>query len=484
MDTIFSDPDLADRFLGGQGPKYRQLVDGLTRAISQGEVSERSKLPPVRDLAWALKITPGTVARAYTILSSEGWVTTEVGRGTFVRLAKERGARIPPVTPTMAPPPMQRRAALLQKVGEESGGAFLYAPRLPDVGQVKIIREAMVTASTLPDLSLLNYPHFSVQAPLRQIIHGDMRAEEQAAIDPSCIIMTNGGQNGIMLVMQALLSQGAGTVLVEQHSYPGLRRAVELLGRRVVAVPMDQDGIDPDALERIMRAENARLLFTMPEAHNPTCTVTSNARREQIAAVARRSGLHLVQDDCYRVGMPHGPTYRRLLPEQSWYISSLSKTVSPALRAGYVITPKGWSKKLRRVVDVNYYGVSMPMAEIVYQVLAHPDMPQVIANMRQMVRDYVEVAVNVLGRFDLGWSHDVPFLWLHLPSGWRASAFVQAAEARGIRVRPGEDFSLRDGPSVHAVRLSVNGQMSMDQFRAVLMDIGEMLDNPPETVSA
>ncbi|MBT2131988.1 PLP-dependent aminotransferase family protein [Aliiroseovarius lamellibrachiae] len=483
MDTIFSDPNLADRFLGGQGPKYKQLVEGLTQAISHGDVPERAKLPPVRDLAWALKITPGTVARAYTILSSEGWVATEVGRGTFVRPAAERAARVQSVTP-MKHLPMGQTAALLQKVEKERGGAFLYAPRLPDVGQVSIIREAMMAASTLPDLSLLNYPHFSVQAPLRQIIHSEMRAEERAAIDPTCIVMTNGGQNGIMLAMQTLLSLGAGTVLVEQHSYPGLRRAVELLGGRVVAVPMDQDGIDPDALERIARAENARLLFTMPEAHNPTCTVTSNARREQIAAVARRIGLHLVQDDCYRVGVPHGPTYRRLLPEQSWYISSLSKTVSPALRAGYVITPKGWSKKLRRVVDVNYYGVSMPMAEIVYQVLAHPDMPQVIANMRQMVRDYVEVAVNVLGRFDLGWSHDVPFLWLHLPSGWRASAFVQAAEARGIRVRPGEDFSPREGPSVHAVRLSVNGQMSLDRFRAVLVEIGEMLDNPPESISA
>lgn len=475
MGTIFS-----DRLLTGDGPKYRRLVTGLQLAIGKGELPKDEKLPPVRELAWQLGITPGTVARAYSILSDEGWVQTEVGRGTFVI-----GAPAPAAVPVTAPAVMYQKSTVQElALHKEPENDFLFAPRLPNVGQVKIIREAMMAAATLPDQMLLRYPFFTSQQHLRDALHKQLPEDMRMSADRDDVVVTNGGQNGIMLSMQTLLAEGTRLVIVEEHSYPGLRRAVELLGAEVVAAPMDAQGVIPEALDRIARDTDARLLFTMPEAHNPTCIVTSEERRHQVAEVARRRGIHVVQDDCYRLGAPIGPSYRSLLPEQGWFISSFSKTVSPALRAGYVVAPDTWAGKLRRVLDVNYFGVSAPAYETLYQVLSHPELPQILTRMQEKNREYIEVALNVLGRFDLAWSHDVPFFWLKLPEGWRVSTFCQFAEAKGIRVRPGDDFALRDGPAVHAVRISVNGQMPLDRFRMVLEQIAHMLDHPPESLSA
>jgi DNA-binding transcriptional MocR family regulator len=120
------------------------------------------------------------------------------------------------------------------------------------------------------------------------------------------------------------------------------------------------------------------------------------------------------------------------------------------------------------------------MAETARHVLSHPDAPALVEAMRAHTRAYLSIALNVLGRFDLGWAPDVPFFWLRLPTGWREGRFVQALEAEGIRVRPGDDFGARDARAVHAVRISVNGQMSPERFRQVLERIAVMLDNPPD----
>ncbi|GKY88033.1 PLP-dependent aminotransferase family protein [Sinisalibacter aestuarii] len=484
MDTI-----LRRAMETGAGPKYRRLVDGVARAIEAGALAPGEKLPPVRDLAWRIGVTPGTVARAFAILSDEGRVIGEVGRGTFVADPAQRRAA-PVATPRRAdlpaanwaerrpaPRPAQVEALYIEMPRE---GDVLFTPRLPDVGQIALVREGLHRAAEADTTVLLNYPGARVQDDLRAAVRGWLPEDMQADLEPGQIVMTNGGQSAIMVTLQALLYDSPPVVLVEELTYPGLSRAAELLSARVISVPMDDEGVLPEALEEIARAEGAQVFFTMPEAHNPTCTLTSTARREAVAAVARKLGLHLVQDDCYRLGPPQGPSYRRLAPELGWYISSMSKAISPGLRVGYAVAPRTMAGRLRRVVDANYYGLSVPMVEVASYVLSHPDTPGLTDAMSARMRAYIEVAVNVLGRFDLGWGKDMPFFWVRLPERWRESRFVQALEGEGIRVRPGEEFGPRDGPAVHAVRVSVNGQMPLERFRAVLERIAWHLDNPPD----
>ena len=91
--------------------------------------------------------------------------------------------------------------------------------------------------------------------------------------------------------------------------------------------------------------------------------------------------------------------------------------------------------------------------------------------------------MNTLGSFDVRWRKDVPFLWLHLPKGWRASAFCQAAEKVGVQVRAAEEFAGRDAQSPHAVRMAVNGGVSLQSFEAAMERLRDLLDNPAEQIN-
>ena len=95
---------------------------------------------------------------------------------------------------------------------------------------------------------------------------------------------------------------------------------------------------------------------------------------------------------------------------------------------------------------------------------------------------FVEIAVNILGSYDLHWRKDVPFLWLKLPEGWRAGAFCQAAEAVGVQIRPAEEFACRDARVPHAVRFAINAGVSLESFEAAIGRLRDLLDNPQEQI--
>ena len=101
---------------------------------------------------------------------------------------------------------------------------------------------------------------------------------------------------------------------------------------------------------------------------------------------------------------------------------------------------------------------------------------------RKGVGDYVKVAVNTLGGYDLRWRADVPFVWLNLPEGWRASAFCRAAETRGVRVRAAEEFAARHAQTPHAVRMAINAGVSLGSFQAAMERLRDLLDNPSDEI--
>src|SRR6056297_4266348 len=109
----------------GSGPKYRRVADAIQSAIRSGDLAAGDRLPPVRELAWSLGITPGTVARAYTVLTDAGHAVAEVGRGTFVA-PKANGHNGPTRDYVTAP--------------KRDGKTSLVTPQLPDLGQIALLR--------------------------------------------------------------------------------------------------------------------------------------------------------------------------------------------------------------------------------------------------------------------------------------------------------------------------------------------------------
>lgn len=470
MSTIWT-PDVLD----GTVAKYKAVMQLIRERIADRTLDAGDKLPPVRDLAWSLGITPGTVARAYTLLTDDGTLKAEVGRGTFV-------AKPDVKTPLLAEVPIEEDSAT-HNAEYQTRQVNLFSPHLPSVGQAGLIRKLLAEVAQDPPSGMMHYPTRAGARAARVAAAQWLESTALGSVTEGDIQLSHGGQNAILLILQALLRGRRPAILVEELAYPGFRRAAELLRADVIPVAMDCDGVLPDALEHAIKTHDAQVFCTSPEVHNPTCGFTPESRRVAVAEVIRRHDLQILEDDCYRLGAAQAPSYRMLAPERSWYISSISKSVTPALRFGIAVAPKGRSALLRRTAEYSFFGLATPLTDLAAKLLVHPDLPDLMAKAREGIGTYVHSAVNVLGGYDLTWRTDVPFLWLRLPEGWRAGAFVQAAEAKGVRIRAAEEYAGRDSRAPHAVRFAVNAGVGLASFENAVMRLRDLLDNPPESIS-
>ena len=463
MDTIW--PELLSQ---GDGPKYKSVAATIRQAVDDGRLKVGARLPPVRELAYQLGITPGTVARAYTVLTGEGVLLAEVGRGTFVAASKS---------------PLHNDVWSRSAEPVDARVLNLFSPRLPDVGQVAAIRAAMRKVSEGDPMGFLNYPTRDAYRPVRKVVADWLSSQPLGPLDQADIVLTYGGQNGICVILQAILHGPRPVLLVEDLSYAGFRRAAELLRAEVVGVEMDEFGVIPDALDAAARQSGAQVFCTTPEVQNPTGMHTPLARRKELVTVSQRHNLQILEDDCYRLGQARAPSYRTLAPDRSWHVSSISKTLSSALRVGFALAPNGRGADLRRASEYGHFGLSQPLAELIRILLSDPDTRDLCRDVRECMAEYVRVAVNTLGGFDLSWDAEVPFIWLRLPPGWRAAAFCRAAEAEGVQMRSADEFALRNGRAPHAVRISVNAQVTLSSFENAMQRLRQLLDDPPEQIS-
>ncbi|MEL6449697.1 MAG: PLP-dependent aminotransferase family protein [Pseudomonadota bacterium] len=469
MNTIWQ-PTLLD----APGPKYKAVMQAICDGIAAHGLQPGDKLPPVRDLAWKLGITPGTVARAYTILTDDGTLRAEVGRGTFV-------AQPSVDAPLTGDVPLEVDS-VPHGVPPQDHQVNLFSPHLPNTGQAALIKALLAEIAAEPPSGVMHYPTRAGGRPARAAVAQWLSSVPLGGVGADDIVLGHGGQNAIMLIFQTLMRGRRPTVLVEELAYPGFRRAAELLRADVIPVAMDAQGVIPEALEAAARAHDAQIFCTSPEVHNPTLGLTELDRRRALAHVAQRCDLQILEDDCYRLGAAQAPSYRMIVPERSWYVSSISKSITPALRIGIAVAPKGQAAILRRTAEYSFFGLATPMTDLCARLLTHPQLPGIADAARARINTYVERAVNTLGGYDLAWRRDVPFLWLRLPAGWRAGAFVQAAEAQGVRIRAAEEYACREARVPHAVRFAINAGVSLDSFEGAIVRLRDLLDNPPETI--
>ena len=183
-----------------EGPKYKALAEAIRTAISDSTLKVQQKLPPVRDLAWDLKITPGTVARAYTLLTDEGVLEAAVGRGTFVAAPKPKSESVQKesfVTDVLTSVPSVERYPDVVR---------LTSPQLPDVGQAKLIQQIMGQVAANPRSGVMHYPNRITFKPAREAVQQWLNGTPLGALDEEDIVLSHGGQNGVSLALQSILT--------------------------------------------------------------------------------------------------------------------------------------------------------------------------------------------------------------------------------------------------------------------------------------
>ncbi len=459
---IVSDTIWQPNFSNVGKSKYKALAQAIRDGIASGDLAAGSKLPTVRDLAYRVGVTPGTVARAYSLLTDEGRLHAEVGRGTYVAGSKRKEKALEP--------------PLVHLVDEST--ADFRSSRVPDVGQGLLIDDALMRLGQSHRRRHINYPTPVTDIEAREAVVDWIGPVRVGNLDAHHVVLGNGAQNCVILTLQAELHGAHPVILTEELAYPGVRHAARLLRSQVVGVAMDDEGIIPAALAEAYRTHGGQVLLTSAEVHSPTTTKTSYARKKEIAALAERFGLTIIEDDCHSIAPTEVPAYRAILPKQSYFISSLTKGVSGALRFGYAVTPVNRYKELRQVAQSSFHGIAQPMLDVCADLMASGDAGRVKDKVIAHTAERVRLAVNRLGGWDLRWREDAPFLWLQLPQGWRASSFALACERKGISVRPADEFVLSDQRAPNAVRLAATTCVAEPRYLQALDDMNALLGNP------
>ena len=441
--------------------KYTALADELRNLIFSAELKPAQKLPPVRELAFQLSVTPGTVARAYKLLIEEGRFEAVVGRGTFVR-ANTRSTSTP-------------KPSLLN----------LDTFFLPDCGQTDLIRQGFRNfADNSSDHDHLVYAHRTQSYKVRKAF---ARFVGDAPIGPfkeEDIVITHGGQHAIMACLQALNKKETPKVAIEELSYFGFQEAVELVNLETASIGRDSEGPRLDHFENIAKSGEVSLFLTSSEVHNPTTDTISRDRRVALAKIAERYEINVIDDHCHRLNVPEAELFRALLPEQGWIIATPAKSISAALRVGCVIAPRGRSSELSRAVLQATYGVSAAIKHVTQFVLSHPEYARIEDLVSKEIDVYLRTALNHLSDTTVKYKPSIPFFWVELPNTWRTTEFVQAAEKIGVLVDGADNFAVSGGRSPSAIRISVNAAFGLEVFENAIEKLAKLLRNPTEKIRA
>ena len=463
MDTNWR-PDLATY----PGPKYLALLRALRDAIRDGELPQGVQLPTVRSLAWALGVTPGTVSRAYQMATQEGLLAATVGRGTFV------AAQSPRLGPTQS---------LFVEIDTEARGLIdLRSPQLPDVGQAGVLATAMAKAGARAN-GWRSYPSQRGEAGLRALVCDWLADCRLGAFGPDDLVLTHGGQNALLLVMLCCLRGDRPVVLCEDLAYPGIRHAARLARAEVVGVEMDHEGILPEALEAACRRHGAQVLVLTPDAQNPTAASMGATRRAEVIRIARAYDLQVIEDHCYAPSQCDQPALRMLAPERCWYVGSLSKSISAALRFGYIVCPRGMGEAGRLTAQHGSFALGAPVSATVEELLRSGTATALRHAVQAGMEQRLQVLVKGLAGADLAFVPGVPFVWLRLPQGWRGSTFTRAAEAAGILLRQADEYALIHGRAPHAVRVAACGGIETGRLAEAVAVLARLLAQPPSDMA-
>ena len=442
------------RLEGRKGPRYLAIVESIADDFASGELRQGTRLPTHRDLADALGVTVGTISRAYAEAARRGLISGEVGRGTFVRgplpESTADDGEVCDLSQNHPPEPAARpqRAALVAALNSLTASG--------DVGR------------------LLDYPAAGGGAADREA-GAAWIARAGLEVSPDEVLVCTGSQHGLTIVLATLLEPGD-VLLTEALTYAGLQPVAGLLRLRLRGLAIDAFGLRPDALEEACREGGMKAVYLIPTLHNPTTAMMPEARRREIAAIARAHGLRIIEDDVHGLLATERPApLATLAPERTYYLTSTSKTLAPGLRIAYVAAPPVDVPRLTASLRATTWAVAPLTAAVASQWIRNGTADAIVAARRQEAGARQALARERLSGFDFDSQPEAYYLWLRLPEPWRSDSFAAEARARNVLVTPAEAFGIGREQMPHAVRVCVGAARSRETLARGLSTVAELL---------
>lgn len=442
-------------------PMYQQIFDQIASRIRSGAFPAGYRLPPTRSLAADLGTHRNTVVRAYAELEAAGFLSSTVGRGTFVKAW--RGGEATPADAT-SERTLPWSSLLSTASRSEPIRRFLRYRRNPAPKDVIDLTKMQPPEDLLPtDLfrrclehalkgnadKVLGYaPKDGFRSLRARIVEDLARRGVPAPVED--VLVTTGSQQGIDLVARALLDPGD-VVLTHAATYAGALQVFAASRAHVVGVPSDGEGPDLEALRRL-GARRPKLLYLMPNHANPTGACMSRARRASVLAWARDAQVAVIEDD-YAAdleleGAPLPPALRALDPDVI-HIGTFSKRLIPALRIGYVVAPAELKPHLVAMKHTTDLGCSalhqLALAEFLDRgyLVAHLNRIQPAYRAR---RDALLDALRARLPNEIRWQRPTRGLsiWLELPPHVDPERVFEEGKRKKVLVAPGHHYAVDD----------------------------------------
>jgi 2-aminoadipate transaminase len=428
---------------------YLQVVHSIEEGIRTGRLRVGERLPAERTLAADLGVSRTTVTGAYQELEARGLLRGHVGRGTVV-VGAPSGSR------STALPWAQRASALALRAAPLSFGiprprADVIAfdsgwpdPTLYPVEALDGLLDRLPGRGTA-DLYLSTPP--SGDRHLREALAGWL-ASRGIRTDPDRVLITAGAQQGINVLARAFVAPGD-VVLTESSTFQCALVAFRWAGAEVVGVPIDHEGVQPDALEEALERYRPKLVYLIPTFHNPTGAVLGRERRRRVLELAARYRVPVVESDLYGEIFFEEPPPPRLKAldagEVVVYMGSFSKIAVPGLRVGWLVAPSdamGALTAAKEFLDLHSPALTQRLAGAFIE---GPHLERHLSVLRAECRARRDQLVTSLHEHCPDLRYRIPsggyYLWAQLAAPLTTAELLPEAGEHGVAIRPGPQFT-------------------------------------------
>ncbi|MCW3065824.1 MAG: transcriptional regulator, GntR family with aminotransferase domain protein [Solirubrobacterales bacterium] len=457
--------DLSDLDRAGAASLTAQMVERFSAAIDAGKLAPGEKLPTTRALAEDAGVNHLTAVRVYRRLAELGYVTATVGRGTFVRS----------VPPARAGEGVEWQRSVLPRLRQSYPNEMLAAslhmpsdPRIvslatgwPSPDLYPAAELARLSADIFADLGgdALAYSEPDGLPALREELAQRGR-QHGFASDADEILVTSGARQGIDLACRTVVAPGD-VVVCESPTFIGILSSLQATGARVIGVPVDEDGMDVDALERVLARHEVKLVALQGSSQNPTGRDLSDERAARLIELARERSFFVLEDGVYatvRFGSPERRRLRERAPEHVIYVDSLSKTIGGGLRLGWMAATGPVRSRLGALKMETDLHTSSLVQRLAQRYLASGHHEQLLERMNPVYADRAEGLLESLHRRlgdeavtmrPLGGHH----LWVTFERPIDERQLWSEAIRQGVGVTPG-GATMAESAEYAALRLS------------------------------
>jgi DNA-binding transcriptional MocR family regulator len=411
-------------------------------------------------LAEHLGVSVGTVTKGFLEAEHLGLVSGQVGRGTFVtgKVVQEAGQAPRNIDLSINVTPLERAGPhlaasfrLLAK-GAMSEDLLAYAPPAGMDTHRKAAARWLARTAAFPDA------------------------------DWSRLVITCGGQQAMTLAC-AVCCEAGSVMLCEAATYYGMKALAEEIGVRLHAVALDDEGVLPEALDRAAATTGARLAYLMPTVQVPTGRTMSASRRADVVRVARARKMYIIEDDHYALFRPDRKQgvspLAQIAPDICFYVSGVSKTLSPGLRTGFLVAPtQDIFERTLKVLRSTVYANAGFGPTIMTQWIGDGSADKIAADMVEEVTvrwRLASAALRLSGKPDFPFA---PHVWLPL-NELDAERAAGRAQRAGVTVTPPE-LPLLDAKLISGLRICIGAPKTREDLTIGLERLSGALTKTPE----